>query len=246
MNTRKSNKLQKGAVLLIILLGLVCYFTVQPVNDTVNEIFRRFATGDFEVVRDFVASYGSRAMFVSFLLMILTVVFPPLPAFMVTFANANLFGWWQGALLSWSSAMAGAAICFYLARLFGRGFVERLSTKGALKQVDKFFEQYGKQSILIARLLPFLSFGVVSYAGGLTSMGFWGYFLATGIGQTPATIIYSYVGGMLTGGAKMFVTGLLIIFAISILVGIFNSFYQKHRKPVIAEPPQKQEQEQEQ
>ena len=45
MNTRKSNKLQKGAVLLIILLGLVCYFTVQPVNDTVNEIFRRFATG---------------------------------------------------------------------------------------------------------------------------------------------------------------------------------------------------------
>jgi uncharacterized membrane protein YdjX (TVP38/TMEM64 family) len=80
MNTRKSNKLQKGAVLLIILLGLVCYFTVQPVNDTVNEIFRRFATGDFEVVRDFVASYGSRAMFVSFLLMILTVVFPPLPA----------------------------------------------------------------------------------------------------------------------------------------------------------------------
>ena len=42
------------------------------------------------MVRDFVASYGSLAMFVSFLLMILTVVFPPLPAFMVTFANANL------------------------------------------------------------------------------------------------------------------------------------------------------------
>lgn len=78
------------------------------------------------------------------------------------FANASLFGWWQGALLSWGSAMIGAAVAFYLARLFGRGFVEKLTTKTGLSQVDEFFDSYGKQSILIVRLLPFLSFGVVT------------------------------------------------------------------------------------
>ena len=39
-------------------------------------------------------------------------------------------------------------------------------------------------------------------------MSFSSFFIATGIGQLPATIVYSYVGGMLTGGAKLFVTGL--------------------------------------
>ena len=41
-------------------------------------------------------------------------------------------------------------------------------------------------------------------------MSFMSFFIATGIGQLPATIVYSYVGGMLTGGAKLFVTALMI------------------------------------
>ncbi|MDW7672622.1 MAG: VTT domain-containing protein, partial [Bacillota bacterium] len=151
----------------------------------------------------------------------------PLPAFMVTFANASFFGWWQGALLSWTSAMAGAAICFYLARLFGRGFVVKVATKTGLRQVDAFFERYGKQSILIARLLPFVSFGVVSYAGGLTPMALIPYMVATGIGQTPSTLIYSYVGGMLTGGARMLVSGLLILFALSILASVISGLLRQ-------------------
>ncbi|SNS83728.1 Uncharacterized membrane protein YdjX, TVP38/TMEM64 family, SNARE-associated domain [Anaerovirgula multivorans] len=229
MNNSKSNRGQKVIVLGTLLIGLICYFTIPTFNALMNQIVQMFATGDFEVVREFVSSYGPFAMVISTLLMILAVVFPPLPAFMITFANANLFGWWQGALLSWVSAMAGAAAAFYLARLFGREFVEKLTTKTGLSQVDEFFEAYGKQSILIARLLPFLSFGVVSYAGGLTPLTFGTYFMATGIGQTPATLIYSYVGGMLTGGARMFVTGLLIIFAISILASIIHGVYRNRQ-----------------
>ena len=85
-------------------------------------------------------------------------------------------------------------------------------------------------SILIARLLPFMSFDIVSYAAGLTSMSFWSFFVATGIGQLPATIIYSYVGGMLTGGAKLFVTGLLLLFSISALVVLFRQLYVERQK----------------
>ena len=191
-----------------------------------------FATGDFEVVRQFVESYGSYAMVVSFLLMVLQSVMAPLPAFLITFANANLFGWWQGAILSWSSAMVGAMLCFVLARWLGRDAVEKLTSKGALKQVDDFFDKHGKQSILIARLLPFMSFDIVSYAAGLTSMNFWGFVAATGIGQLPATIIYSYVGGMLTGGARLLVTGLLILFALTALVFLGKSVYNERAKRV--------------
>ena len=181
-------------------------------------------------MRGFVAKYGAWAAAVSFFLMILQAVAAPLPAFLITLANANLFGWWRGAALSWSSAMVGASLCFTIARVLGRGAAERLTSRAGLQSIDAFFERYGTHSVLIARLLPFISFDLVSYAAGLTSMGFWPFFIATGIGQLPATIVYSYVGGMLTGGAQMLVTGLLILFALSALVVLLRQMVRERKK----------------
>ena len=172
----------------------------------------------------------SDAAAVSFLLMILQSIAAPLPAFLLTFANANLFGWWQGAILSWTSAMAGAAICFYIARILGRDVAERLTSRAGIHQIDAFFEKHGRMSILIARLLPFMSFDIVSYAAGLTSMSFGSFMIATGIGQLPATIVYSYVGGMLTGGAKLLVTALFILFGLSAFVVLLRQLYVEKQK----------------
>ena len=221
----KKSIIEKVILIIIIIACILIYIFVPKVNSTLNDIFKMFATGDFQVVKEFVAQYGHYAMAVSFILMILQSVIAPLPAFLITFANANLFGWWQGAILSWSSAMAGAAVCFYIARILGRDVVEKLTSKTGLKQIDDFFDKYGKHSILIARLLPFISFDIVSYAAGLTSMNFLGFFIATGLGQLPATIVYSYVGGMLTGGARLFVTALLILFALTVLIFLIRQIY---------------------
>lgn len=220
----------KIALILVVVLAFLAYQFIPTIHQTMNKILAAFASGDFTVVRDFVESYGIYAAAVSFLLMILQSIAAPLPAFLLTFANANLFGWWKGAILSWSSAMAGAAVCFYIARILGRDVVEKLTSKAGLKQIDDFFEKHGRMSILIARLLPFISFDIVSYAAGLTSMSFGSFFIATGIGQLPATIIYSYVGSMLTGGAKMFVTGLLLLFAMSALIVLLKQLYNEKQK----------------
>ncbi|CED93686.1 TVP38/TMEM64 inner membrane protein YdjZ [Romboutsia ilealis] len=182
---------------------------------------------DMEGLKEYILSFGIWGPVVSFLLMILQSVAAPLPAFVITFANAALFGWVYGAILSWTSAMAGAAICFYIAKFLGRNTVENLTSKFALDEVDKFFVKYGKHTILIARLLPFMSFDLVSYAAGLTSMSFASFFIATGIGQLPATIVYSYVGDMLTGGAKLMMTGLLTLFALSILIYVIKKIWDE-------------------
>lgn len=182
---------------------------------------------DMEGLKEYILSFGIWGPVVSFLLMILQSVAAPLPAFVITFANAALFGWVYGAILSWTSAMAGAAICFYIAKFLGRNTVENLTSKFALDEVDKFFVKYGKHTILIARLLPFMSFDLVSYAAGLTSMSFASFFIATGIGQLPATIVYSYVGGMLTGGAKLMMAGLLTLFALSILIYVIKKIWDE-------------------
>ena len=66
-----------------------------------------------ETARKYIASYGALAPVVSAILMIFQSVIAPLPAFLITFANGLLFGVWWGAALSWSSAMLGAALCFF-------------------------------------------------------------------------------------------------------------------------------------
>jgi uncharacterized membrane protein YdjX (TVP38/TMEM64 family) len=222
-NLKKSIWLKIGIIVLIFSI----YFFVKPVQNTIKQMIFLLGMLDVEVIKGYILSFGIWAPIISFILMILQSVAAPLPAFLITFANAGLFGWVKGAILSWSSAMAGAVLCFYIARFFGRDAVEKLTSKFALEEVDKFFEKHGKYAILIARLLPFISFDIVSYAAGFTSMSFWSFFLATGIGQLPATIIYSYVGGMLTGGTKMFVFGLLTLFALSILVFLFRRIWNE-------------------
>ncbi len=227
---KKNTNFKRLILIGLILIAILIYIFVPSVNRGLNAIMKMFATGDFEVVKAFVASYGIYAAIVSFLLMVLQSIVAPLPAFLITFANANLFGWWKGAILSWSSAMVGAGLCFYIARILGRDVVEKLTSKSGLKTIDDFFEKHGKMSILIARLLPFISFDIVSYAAGLTSMSFLSFFIATGIGQLPATIVYSIVGGMLTGGARIMVTGLLILFGLSFLILLIRQVYVEKQK----------------
>ena len=237
--SRNSRLVGKAVIAAAAIAVLLSYFAVPGVREAFNNIGRMFASGDFMVIREFVDSYGAYAAAVSFILMILQSVAAPLPAFLITFANASLFGWWKGAILSWSSAMAGAEVCFWIARILGRDVVERLTSKAGLEQIDEFFEKHGRLSILIARLLPFISFDIVSYAAGLTSMSFGGFLIATGIGQLPATIIYSYVGGMLTGGARLMVTGLMMLFALSGLIVLIRQIYVEKTKTKTAEDKEK-------
>jgi len=70
-------------------------------------------------------------------------------------------------------------------------------------------------------LSPFISFDIVSYAAG--------------IGQLPATIIYSYIGSVLIGTTKTIVMGLLLLFAISILIFLFKKVWndKKQLKDII-------------
>ncbi len=227
---RRTRRIVRWATLaaVVVLVAVCCL--VPAVRSEVGRIFALLSSGDTGAVAELIRSYGPWAAAVSFALMVLQSLAAPIPAFLITFANAAVFGWWQGAILSWTSAMAGAALCFWIARALGRDAVAHFATRGALASVDGFFNRYGKNAILVCRLLPFVSFDIVSYAAGLTGMGFWGFFWATGLGQLPATVVYSYVGGMLTGSAQVVMTALLIIFALFALVALVRRVYtSRHR-----------------
>ncbi len=182
--------------------GAALYALVTPLRESINAGIAALDPRDIGRLRDYLRGFGVWAPVVSFLLMVLQSVAAPLPAFVITIANGLLLGAVWGTLLSWSSAMVGAALCFGIARALGRPVVEGLAGATPVARADAFFARYGSAAVLIARLVPVISFDVVSYAAGLTRIGLPAFLVATGIGQLPATIVYSVLGENLTVGSR--------------------------------------------
>jgi uncharacterized membrane protein YdjX (TVP38/TMEM64 family) len=222
----KTSKSRALLVLLLLLAAGLIYGYADGVRTAVDHAVRIMTMHDtqsaIQAFRDYLLSFGSWAALVSAAIMVFQSVAAPLPAFVVTFANGLLFGWAWGALLSWSSAMLGAVLCFWIARNLGRPVVEKLvGSSQALETWDLFFTRYGNRAILVSRLLPFVSFDVVSYGAGLTPITLWNFVWATGIGQLPATLLYSYLGQNLTGSIQV----LFWIFSITVALFVLGSAF---------------------
>jgi uncharacterized membrane protein YdjX (TVP38/TMEM64 family) len=177
----------------------------------------------------YLRSFGALGPLISTALMILATVIPPLPAIVITFANGMIWGWFWGAVLTEFSALACAALGFGIARRFGRPLVQKMLGKGNLEIADAFFERYGGRTVLIARLLPFISYDLISYGAGLTDMRFRDYMWATATGQLPGVVVYTYLASV--GGAATSGTTILIMLALVVALMVVASLF---RKPFIA------------
>jgi len=212
------------AVILLAVLAIAAYGLSASLRSQVNQAVAIMTLPDPQAAiaafKDYLLGFGAWAAVVSAALMVFQSVAAPLPAFVVTFANGLLFGWAWGALLSWSSAMLGAVLCYWIAQSLGRPVVEKLVGGGTVLETwDVFFARFGVRAILVARLLPFVSFDAISYGAGLTSIGLWDFFWATGLGQLPATLLYSYLGQNLTGSIRV----LFWVFSITIAIFVIGS-----------------------
>ncbi len=182
--------------------------------------------GDVAGLRDYILSFGAWAPIVSALLMVLQALVAPLPAFVLTFANGLAFGTFWGGMLSLVSASLAAAVSFWIARSLGRGPVEALVGREHLGAADRWFLRWGAYAILVARLVPLVSFDIISYAAGLTRMGFWRFILATAVGMTPATFIYAYLGGK----APQYVQVLVVVFGVVIAGSVVAALLRRRRR----------------
>lgn len=209
-----------SGIVTLCLIGLILFYLLLPgFKHEVNTAVRLLAQADIQGLRVFVSSFGILAPLVSMALMVLQALASPLPAFVITFANSWIFGWFWGAVYSWTGAMIGAAVCYFIAKAYGRPLVEKMVGTKGLEMTDGFFETYGKYSIVIARLIPVVPFDIISYAAGLTRISFWSFFWATGVGQLPATLIYSWLGENMTLSAKYAlwaVSGFLVLVFLSL------------------------------
>ena len=88
-NSHARSRIAIGITLLALLLA---WWLIPGVHGFMQRSLAAFATLDQQAVERFIDSWGPQAALVSFALMILQAIIAPLPAFLITFANASLFG----------------------------------------------------------------------------------------------------------------------------------------------------------
>jgi len=188
------------------------YLLSEGFRSETNRALGMLGRGDIAGIKVYILSFGVWAPVASCFLMVLQALVAPVPSFLITFANGLAFGVFWGWMLSLFGHVLAAAVCFGISRALGRGPVEVLVGNGGLESADRWFARWGVYAVFAGRLLPGVAFDVISYAAGLTRMGFSSFMVATALGIFPQTFLYSYLGRQAPQYVGLFVgiSGLVI------------------------------------
>jgi uncharacterized membrane protein YdjX (TVP38/TMEM64 family) len=122
--------------------------------------------------------------------------FPGLP---LTLGAGFLYGAIIGTLVVSPASVAGATLAFLIARYVARDWVtRRLKKYPQAAAIDRAIEKNGFKAVVLLRLQPVLPFNILNYALGLTSIRLRDYMLASWIGMFPATVLYVYLGSIMS------------------------------------------------
>jgi uncharacterized membrane protein YdjX (TVP38/TMEM64 family) len=131
--------------------------------------------------------------------MTLAVVASPIPSAPIAMAAGAAYGHVWGTVQVVIGAELGALIAFGLARILGRDVLRRVF--GTSVDAGLLGSQNALTGTVFAsRLMPFVSFDIISYAAGLSRLHVWRFALATLAGIVPASFVLAHFGGVAVSG----------------------------------------------
>jgi len=151
-------------------------------------------------------------------LMTLAIVMSPVPSAPIAMAAGAAYGHIAGTVYVLLGAELGAIIAFGIARFSGRAAVQKWLGPRILQRL------HGSQNMLmgivfVSRLLPFISFDMVSYAAGVTPLSYWRFAIATLAGVIPVSFLLTHFGAeMASGESRRIGATLLLLGGVSLLV----------------------------
>ena len=199
---------QNGLALGIFLLcWSICWWLLRPeLNLFTPEGFRQG-----------VNHLGWLGPFVYMGLLVLSVVISPIPGAPLAVVAGAMWGTKLATIYSVIGGFLGGLMAYYIGRTLGRSVVYVLTGK-VIYFTKNRGEVYLGWLIFLTRLLPVLSFDLISYAAGITGVSLSIYSIATLLGMIPSTFFLTYMGAAFQLG-KLLGTALLVIFVI-VLIGL--------------------------
>ena len=178
------------------------------------------AMSSLEAMQDYISRFSPFGQCFFFLIQLLSVVLAPIPSNITALAGAVLFGLWQSFFLTYGAVALGSFLVFYLARILGRPFADKLVSR---KLSDKYLDVVrAKQDVflLLVFLLPFFPDDLLCILAGLTEMRPlrfliivliarpWGLLVACAVGSASIAIPLWAMALLGLGGIALLVLGL--------------------------------------
>lgn len=200
---------QNTIALTVLILSLLVYWWLRTKSE-VNLLHP-------EELRETIQGLGSLGIIVYISLIALAVVMSPIPGAPLTVAAGAVWGTFLAGIYSVIGGFLGGLIAYFIGQSLGRTAVYTLTGKVIYFTKDRG-EIYLGCLIFMTRLLPVLSFDLISYGAGITGLSLPIYATATLLGMIPSTFFLTYMGATFQVG-KILGVVLLIVFVI-LLVGL--------------------------
>ena len=150
------------------------------------------------------------------LIMALAIVVSPIPSVPISAMLGMAYGPLAGTAIAVCGATLGAMAAFGIARRFGNGAI-RVFTGRSVTFCKGCSRRTLAVIVFVARLIPVVSFDLVSYGAGLSRMSFRQFVLWTFLGMIPWTWFYTSVGSAVLDNPVLAAV-LSIVLAVVVLV----------------------------
>lgn len=183
--------LKLGAGVLAVLALIAAYWALRETGVLGTIV-------DEQRLRERIEDLGAWGPIAVVVLMTLAILVSPVPSAPIAMAAGAAYGHGWGTLYVLIGAEAGALAAFGLARMLGGAALSRWFGK---RLPGLSGSQNALMGIVFAsRLLPFISFDLISYAAGLTVLSVWRFALATLAGIVPASFVLAHLGFEMASG----------------------------------------------
>jgi len=146
-----------------------------------------------------------------FLLMLVQVIIPPIPAEIIVIGAANLYGVLITTLVAGSGLFVGSIIVYYFGKYIQKKF-EFFFNKKKVKIITQKLKEYDT-SILWIRILPYNPSDVISYAAGIIHVDERKFFTITFITSYVRCFILSLLGLYINNLKSIFYIIVLLVFS---------------------------------
>lgn len=162
-------------------------------------------------------------------LMTAAIVASPVPSAPIALAAGAAYGHFAGTIIVLIGAELGALVAFLIARYLGRDILEKWV--GEHISVGLLGSQNALTVLVFAsRLLPFISFDLISYAAGLSVLKFWRFAIATLAGIAPASFFLAHLGSKAMNGDATTAAWTAAILGAFTLVSVGGAALMRRRK----------------
>ena len=209
-----------GFLLVILFSGLYLYLEQ---SGSLDILFNQ------QSLQQIIDDYGQWGPLLIIILMCAAIVMSPLPSAPIALVSGAAYGHIWGTIYILIGALLGASIAFSIARMLGyEAMKKRFGNSLKFKWLQS--DNHLMLAIGISRLIPFISFDIISYAAGLTSIGYLRFALATLLGIIPASFLLAHFGSKLvTSDLPNMVLTILLLGGISAMPIIIGMLVNKSR-----------------